>query len=46
MRFSGQTGGTGFNEGPYSIVLTGAEFCETTISVETSSWGQIKSLYR
>ena len=32
-------GGTGFNEGPYSILLTGAEFCESPVSVEPSSWG-------
>jgi len=39
-------GGIAFGTGPYTIFLTGAQFCQVPTSVETSTWGHIKSLYR
>ncbi|MBD3161877.1 MAG: hypothetical protein GF346_06325 [Candidatus Eisenbacteria bacterium] len=39
-------GGTGFNDGDYTILLTGAGFCDEPTATEETSWGQVKALFR
>lgn len=39
-------GGTGFNDGDYTILLTGAGFCDEPTATQETSWGQVKALYR